>query len=79
VRVEVQLFATLGTYLPPDAVGDSVPLDVTAGTTVGDLIRALRIPADLECLCVVNGIDAGPRHRLVDGDVVSLFPPLAGG
>jgi sulfur-carrier protein len=79
VRVEVQLFATLGTYLPSDAGGDSVALDVPDGTTVGDLIRMLRIPADLECLCVVNGIDAGPRHRLVDGDVVSLFPPLAGG
>jgi molybdopterin converting factor small subunit len=79
VRVEVQLFATLGTYLPPGAVGDRVAFDIPDETTVGDLIRSLRIPADLECLAVVNGIDAAPGHRLVDGDVLSLFPPLAGG
>jgi molybdopterin converting factor small subunit len=79
VRVEVQLFATLGTYLPPDASGDTVTVDVSDGTTVGDLIRALRIPTDLEYLAAVNGVDAAPSHPLADGDVLSLFPPLAGG
>lgn len=79
MRVEVQLFATLGSYLPPDTSGDSVTFEVPDRTTVGDLIQALRIPADLECLAVVNGIDAAPGHELADGDVLSLFPPLAGG
>jgi molybdopterin converting factor small subunit len=79
VKVEVQLFATLSEYRPGGGSGDGVPLDVPDGTTVHDLIRILKIPPDLDCLRVVNGQDAPSDQRLVDGDVVSLFPPLAGG
>jgi molybdopterin converting factor small subunit len=79
VRVEVHLTATLLRYLPPGAVGDHVLLDLPPGTTVGQVVHSLRIPADLERLTVVNGRDAAPDQRLVEGDVLSLFPPLAGG
>jgi molybdopterin converting factor small subunit len=79
VKVEVQLFATLAGYLPAGAKGDSTILDVPPGTTVANLVESLGIPNDLECLTVVNGHDAAPAHRLAEGDVLSLFPPLAGG
>jgi molybdopterin converting factor small subunit len=79
VRVEVHLTATLRRYLPPGAVGDHVLLDLPLGTTVGQVVHSLRIPADLERLTVVNGRDAAPEQPLVEGDVLSLFPPLAGG
>jgi molybdopterin converting factor small subunit len=79
VKVEVQLFATLAAYLPRGAAGDSVSLEMPAGVRVADVIQVLGIPDDLDCLRVVNGLDAASDHRLTDGDVVSLFPPLAGG
>jgi len=79
VKVEVQLFATLGAYLPAGAAGDSVTLEMPDATTVREVVRVLEIPDDLDCLSVVNGHDAPSEHRLVDGDVLSLFPPLAGG
>jgi molybdopterin converting factor small subunit len=79
VKVEVHFFATLSAYRPGGTDGDGLTLDVPDGTTVRDLIRALRVPPDVDCLRVVNGRDAPPDQRLVDGDVVSLFPPLAGG
>jgi len=56
-----------------------VTLDVPAGTTVDDVARSLGIPDDLECIRVVNGQEWPAAHPLVDGDVLSLFPPLAGG
>ena len=31
------------------------------------------------CLVAVNGVQAGPRARLRDGDVVYFFPAAAGG
>jgi molybdopterin converting factor small subunit len=43
------------------------------------VVHSLRVPDELERLTVVNGRDAGPDHVLSDGDVLSLFPPLAGG
>ncbi len=79
MKVEVQLFATLAAYLPAGAGGDSVTLDVRDGTTITELVRLLGIPDDVECLMVVNGHDAPPEHRLTNGDVLSMFPPLAGG
>ena len=79
MKVEVELFATLAAYLPAGATGDSVTLEMPDGTTVADVIRSLQIPIRLERLTVVNGRDAPSEHRLADGDVLSLFPPLAGG
>ena len=79
MKVEVALFATLAAYLPAAGGGDSVTLDLPDGTTVGQVIESLEIPADLDCLRVVNGRDAPPEQVLSDGDVLSVFPPLAGG
>jgi molybdopterin converting factor small subunit len=46
---------------------------------VAQVQAALHIPADLPCLTVVNGHDAEPDHVLAPGDVLAMFPPLAGG
>ena len=79
MKVEVCLFATLGRYLPPGVSGDRVTLEVPDRTTVGQVMTLLHIPDDLDRLQVVNGRDAVPEHILKDGDVLSAFPPLAGG
>ena len=79
MKVEVHLFATLAAYLPTGAAGDGVTLEVPDATTVGEVVRVLGIPEDLDSLRIVNGHDAPSEHCLVDGDVLSLFPPLAGG
>jgi molybdopterin converting factor small subunit len=39
----------------------------------------LNIPPQLERLTVVNGRDASPEQPLAAGDILSVFPPLAGG
>ena len=79
MRIEIQLFATLSEYRPGGASGEGVTVEVPEGTTVQELVQALKIPPDVECLRVVNGCDASSDQRLVEGDVLSLFPPLAGG
>jgi molybdopterin converting factor small subunit len=79
VKVEVHLTATLRVYLPAGTVGDNVVLDVPDGATVDQVVHSLRIPRELERLTVVNGRDAVPDQALAEGDVLSLFPPLAGG
>ena len=79
MKVAVHLTATLRAYLPPGTRGDSVVLDVPDGTTVHQVVHSFRIPPELDRLTVVNGRDAAPDHRLCEGDVLSLFPPLAGG
>ena len=79
MRVEVRLFATLARYLPKPSQGGSTDLDVAEGSVVADVAVALGIPVDLPRIVVVNGEDADEGRRLHAGDVVTLFPPLAGG
>jgi molybdopterin converting factor small subunit len=79
VRVEVQLHATLAAFLPPGSRDGVAVLDVAATATVADVIRHLGIPADLSRVVLVNGHDVDDETLLRVGDVVDIFPPLAGG
>jgi molybdopterin converting factor small subunit len=79
VRVEVRLFATLERFLPPGSRGGVALLDVPDGSTAADVARRLGIPAGFERVLLVNGRDAGPDRTLAAGDVLDLYPPLAGG
>lgn len=79
MKVEVRLFALLERYLPSGSEGDAASLDIPPGTTVGDVMESLKIPSELSCLTVINGHDASPEQVLAPGDVLSMFPPLAGG
>lgn len=79
MNVEVQLFATLAQFLPPQSDSGRAVLDVPDGSTVGDVAGALGIPAAMPRIALVNGEDADDDLRLAPGDVVTLFPPLAGG
>lgn len=79
MRVEVRLFATLAAFLPPVSREGVVTLDVPAGSTVRDVMQHLGMPPELERVSLVNGGDADPEHALRQGDVVTVFPPLAGG
>jgi molybdopterin converting factor small subunit len=79
VKVEVRLFATFAPFLPPGSVAGTAMLELAEGDTVAEVGERLGIPAALPRITLVNGDDAAPDRRLVAGDVVSLFPPLAGG
>jgi molybdopterin converting factor small subunit len=79
VKVEVRLFATLAPYLPPGGRDGAAVVDVPEGATPRDLARVLGIPMDLERVVLVNGTDPPADQPLRDHDVITLFPPLAGG
>lgn len=80
MKVEVHLFATLRQYLPSGSRDTGIlALEVPPGSTVADVVQALGIPADISWVAVVDGEDARPERRLAPGQVVSIFPPLAGG
>lgn len=79
MKVEVRFFATLTPYLPPGSRDGAAIVDVPDGVTPGELIDRLGIPRDLDRIVLVNGTDASADLPLRERDVVTLFPPLAGG
>jgi sulfur-carrier protein len=79
VQVEVRLFATLARFLPPGSRDGAGVVELEPDATVGRLIERLRIPAEMSRMVLVNGHDVEDDERLSPGDVVDVFPPLAGG
>ena len=79
MKVEVRLFATLTRFLPPGARDGAAILELPDGSTLADLVRTLKVPGTTDHIALVNGVDAGGDRALHPGDVVTLFPPLAGG
>ena len=79
MKVEVRLFATLVPFLPAHGRNGAADLEVPEGSTVTEITRRLGIPTDLARVVLVNGRDIGPDAPLAAHDVVTIFPPLAGG
>lgn len=79
MTVEVRLFATLAQFLPPGSNDGSATLDVPAGATIADVARRLGIPPGLDRVLLLNGTEADPEQQVRSGDVLDIFPPLAGG
>lgn len=78
MNIEVRLFAYLRRYLPPHADGTRARLKTTA-PDVRALAAELDIPPSVVGVILLNGRHADADVRLQDGDVVSFFPPIAGG
>lgn len=79
MEVEVKLFATLRDYLPKGSDRFSCKIEIDGNTRVKDIISKLKIPEDIPKIILINGIHAKNDQILKDGDVLSIFPPVAGG
>lgn len=83
MKITFKLFATLTDYLPATRVYNAVELDVAADTTIGSLVERFQLPPKLVHLVLVNGVYVAPGERgvrpLKEGDVVAIWPPVAGG
>ena len=75
IKIDLKLFVSLSTYLPPGSDQYEIP----EGTTVDKLIRDLDIPDDLVKLIFVNSVRQERDCVLKNNDRVGLFPPVGGG
>lgn len=84
MKIAFKLYATLTDYLPPEARSSNrVELDVPPGATIADVIAPYGLPMKLVHLVLVNGVYIAPErratHTFVEGDVLAIWPPIAGG
>ena len=79
MEIEVKLFATLRDYLPQESDRFSCKMKVDEGTRVQDVLTRLKIPGEMPKIILVNGTHGKKEQVLKEGDVLSVFPPVAGG
>jgi len=79
ITVEVALFATLRKYRPAGCDTSAFRMGVPDGTTVGELLADLGIPAAETKQVFVGSQRRDGGHVLQADDRVAVFPPVAGG
>ncbi len=84
MHITFKLFATLTDYLPAEARRSNlVALEVADDATITQIIAPFGMPDKLVHLVLVNGTFIPPEERatktLVEGDVLAIWPPIAGG
>jgi sulfur-carrier protein len=84
MNITLKLFASLTDYLPAESkYTNIVALTVDEGTTIGNVIEKYSLPEKWVHLVLVNGVyiypDQRANHALTEGDVLAIWPPIAGG
>ena len=79
MKLEIKLFANFREFLPPGTEKYTCWLELEEGTTIGQVLEKLKIPDDIPMITLVNGLHRTFEDRVQPGDVLSVFPPVAGG
>lgn len=84
MQITFKLYASLTEFLPQDKrTSNMMSLAVPEGATVSQVIEPFSLPMKLVHLVLINGHYVPPEERgsrtLAEGDVLAIWPPIAGG
>lgn len=83
MKIRIKLYASLGEFLPPDAVKNEVDMEVNDSVTPTQVIMRLGLPEKMCHMVLINGVYIAPDERgvklLEAGDHLAIWPPVAGG
>ena len=84
MNINIEFYASLMKYLPPGKSRFRREVSVEDGITLSRLITQFHISEAEAHLVLVNGhfVNCGEdrdQRKLIEGDTVSIWPPVAGG
>lgn len=83
MRIRVKLFATLSDFLPPGTSVHGLEIDAADDATAHQILDRFEVPRRMIHLVLRNGVYVEPEDRdrpvLEEGDVLAVWPPIAGG
>lgn len=84
MQITLKLYATLSDLLPSGAMKNAAKISVNEEVTLNHVIDRYKVPRELAHLVLVNGhfvcdTDRDQSGALVEGDVLAIWPPVAGG
>lgn len=84
MNITLKLYATLSDLLPAGASDNAATVSVNEDASLNQIIDRFRVPRKLAHLVLINGVfvcetDRDQSGVLKDGDVLAIWPPVAGG
>ncbi len=83
MKVRIKLYAMLSRYLPDGAQRNEADLIVPNDASAKSTLDQLNLPEGDCHLVLVNGVYLAPGersgHKLIEGDHLAVWPPVAGG
>jgi sulfur carrier protein ThiS len=83
MKITFKLYASLAEHLPAGTRHNRVELEVPPEASILQIIEPYGMPPKLVHLVLVNGVFIPPEQRaertLAEGDVLAIWPPIAGG
>jgi sulfur carrier protein ThiS len=83
MQINIEFYASLMQYLPPGKSRHRREVHVDDGLRLSRLIEQYHIPEKMAHIVLVNGhfvnTDKRTERELMENDVVSVWPPVAGG
>ena len=77
MNINIHLLGYLAKFSPTRQ--EKFKLEFPSEATVGQVLKEIQFPADLEKVLLVNGRRADCSTPLADGDEIFVFVPAAGG
>jgi molybdopterin converting factor small subunit len=75
MQIKVKLFASLR-----NRVGKKeVEMDISDQDQIRDIVKTLNLSEEENFITMINGVHCKLDQSLNDGDVLSIFPMIAGG
>ncbi len=83
MKITLKLYASLMQYLPETDQRHAVDIEIDPSDSPHQVIAKMGIPKELAHLVIVNGIfvcdQARDQPQFKDGDVLAIWPEVAGG
>jgi len=84
MKITFKLFASLTDYVPQQVrTSNQMDLEVAQDATIVQVIEPFGLPEKMVHLVLINGKYIAPQdratHALQPGDVLAIWPPIAGG
>ena len=83
MKITLKLYASLASYLPAEAEQNIIAIDVEPKASIHTVVDAYQVPRESAHLILVNGFYILPEDRdkpvFKEGDVLAIWPPVAGG
>ncbi len=83
VNITLKMYASLAKHLPPDAERNMVAIEIDEQASIHDVIDRFNVPRESAHLVLINGVYVPPEERdqpaFTAGDVLAVWPPVAGG